>query len=169
MTLSTHAVVGATSAALFPSHPITAFIAGFLSHFILDAIPHWDYKILSAYANPDMALSKKSAMADKYFMLDLLRTGSDAFIGLSVVFLIWYPAFSAEWRILLLGAIGGMFPDFLQFVYARFPHQPMTAIQRFHNFIHADYRLDDKPVLGIFLQIVTMICVVILVKYLIKF
>lgn len=178
MTLATHAVVGGTLVALFPSHPVTAFIAGFMSHFILDAIPHWDYKILSAFANPDIAMSanasevgiSKRIMADKKFLLDLVRIGTDALLGLAVVFVFWYSVISAHWYIMALGAIGGMMPDFLQFVYMRFPYQPMVALQKFHTYLmHSKLRLDGRPLLGVTTQILTVIIVVVLVKYLVKF
>jgi hypothetical protein len=42
MILSTHAIVGAAIASFLPSHPTIAFVLGFGSHFVLDAIPHWD-------------------------------------------------------------------------------------------------------------------------------
>jgi hypothetical protein len=50
--LSTHAIVGAAIASFLPSHPTTAFVLGFGSHFVLDAIPHWDCPIRSASVNP---------------------------------------------------------------------------------------------------------------------
>jgi hypothetical protein len=43
MILTTHAVVGAALASFVPEHPAVAFVVGFGSHFILDAIPHVDY------------------------------------------------------------------------------------------------------------------------------
>src|SRR5260370_42631939 len=52
MILSTPAIVGAAIASFLPSHPTTAFVLGFASHFVLDAIPHWDYPIRSAAADP---------------------------------------------------------------------------------------------------------------------
>ena len=169
MTLATHAVVGGAVAALFPNHPITAFIAGFFSHFILDAIPHWDYKLLSVYANPDKLGGSERIKADKYFILDLMRIGCDAILGLLIIFILWNLVIFGDWRILILGAIGSMLPDFLQFVYARFPHQPMVALQKFHSsLMHAEYRLNDKPIIGVSTQILTIIVVVLLVKYLIS-
>jgi len=174
MTLATHAAVGGAVAALFPSHPITAFIAGFMSHFVLDAIPHWDYKILSAYANSDIAMSanadqagvSEKFQADKNFKLDLLRTGTDGLLGVILVLLIWQPSTISQLYILALGALGGVLPDFLQFVYMRFPHQPMVALQKFHSFIHAKYRLNDTPVIGILFQVLTIVAVTALVNYL---
>jgi hypothetical protein len=168
MTLATHAIVGGAVASLFPSHPITAFIAGFMSHFILDAIPHWDYKILSAYANPNIAASTQKIKVDKYFGFDLLRIGADVLLGIIITLLVWHPTGAVQLQILSLGMIGGMLPDFLQFVYARFPHQPMVLIQKFHDFMHAKNSLRNKPFLGVFTQIALIFCVILLMKYLIQ-
>ena len=78
--------------------------------------------------------------------------------------------FNIESTILSLGMIGGMLPDFLQFVYTRFPHQPMILIQKFQDFMHAEYEIDKKKVfLGIFLQAIFAAGVILLVKYLAKF
>ena len=46
MTLTTHAIVGATVATLTPN-PILGFVLGFGSHYVLDALPHWSYPIHS--------------------------------------------------------------------------------------------------------------------------
>jgi hypothetical protein len=43
--LSTHAIIGGAVASLFPSHPVFIAIAGFASHFAIDAIPRWDYPL----------------------------------------------------------------------------------------------------------------------------
>lgn len=177
MTLATHAVVGGAVASLFPSHPITAFVAGFLSHFVLDAIPHWDYKILSTYASANLARSANAAepgvsgriKADKSFIFDLFHFGTDALLGILVTLIIWHPVTVMQWEIILLGMAGGVLPDFLQFVYMRFPHQPMILIQKFHDFMHAEYELDsNKPFFGISLQVIVMACVILLVKYLVQ-
>jgi hypothetical protein len=52
MILSTHAIVGGALASLFPSHPVVIIAAGFASHFAIDAIPHWDYKLRSISVAP---------------------------------------------------------------------------------------------------------------------
>jgi len=175
MTLATHAVVGAATATLFPSHPITAFFAGFFSHFLFDAIPHWDYKIFSCYANPNVAMcvnfkgSKSSSQIkpNKLFWLDLIRIGCDAFIGVAIVLLFLQPHGRMQWLTIGVGAFGAMLPDFLQFVYMRFPHQPLIALQKFHiNLMHAKSDLNRRPFIGIISQIAVMICAIVLVKYL---
>ena len=168
MTLGTHVVVGVAVAELFPSNPMVAFFAAFASHFLLDAIPHWDYKLLSDYANPEMAKYANNLKPSKLFLFDLMRIGFDVLLGIVIVMLVWPTKSFSQFEIILLGALGGALPDFLQFVYARFPRQPMVALQKFHEFIHAEYRLDGRPIIGIVSQSFVAIVVILLAKYLIK-
>ena len=177
MTLATHAVVGAAVAELFPNHPVTAFAVGFASHFILDAIPHWDYKILSNYANPNIAMrandsglnSSSKIKLDKLFWFDILRIGLDVLIGIGILLAVGQPNDLRQLFILALGAFGAILPDFLQFVYMRFPHQPLVALQKFHiSLMHAKSDLNSRPIIGIVSQIAVMFLAIILVKYLMK-
>src|SRR3989344_5616837 len=145
MTLSAHAIVGASIASIIPSHPVLGFVTGFASHFLLDAIPHWDYFLFSRKEDNDDEMNNDMIM-NKYLILDLLRVSSDAIIGVIIVLflfgisdrhLIWAP---------LLGMIGGMAPDALQFVYFKWRHEPMISLQRFHLWIHSKKRLDNRPI-----------------------
>ena len=81
MILTTHAIVGAALASFLPSHPIAAFVAGFASHFALDAIPHVDYPIKSRSVNPRVG----APMAfDRALLRDAVTIGSDGlFVGMS--------------------------------------------------------------------------------------
>lgn len=162
MTLATHAVVGAVVAQLFPNHPVVAFTAGFCSHFLFDAIPHWDYEILSDYSNPDIAMAhnaqsngaSRAIRMDRAFIKDLMRTGTDVLIGLAIVAVFLYVGFLFNPIVAFIGAISAIFPDFLQLVYNRLPYQPLTALQKFHQKIHAESRpFKDKHVHGIAVQI----------------
>lgn len=168
MTLATHAIVGAATAQLFPNHPIIAFFAGFFSHFVLDAIPHWDYKILSAYANPDLAMAQNEAIPgssrwigmDVHFYKDLFRTGLDTTIGLAVVAILLYAGFFFSPLIVCIGALAAILPDFLQLVYNRLPYQPLTLLQWFHHTIHAESRpFSENALLGIITQIAVVFIV----------
>lgn len=51
------------------------------------------------------------------------------------------------------GACAGILPDALQFAYMRFPHQPLTSIQQFHEWIHTTRRMPKQPGLGIISQV----------------
>ena len=79
MILSTHAIVRAAIASFVPSHPTTAFVLGFASHFVLDAIPHWDYPISSASVNPKIGAP---LTFDRALLRDLVVIGSDGLLGI---------------------------------------------------------------------------------------
>jgi hypothetical protein len=136
MILCSHAVVGAALASLMPSRPLTAFVVGFASHFALDAIPHADYPIRSRSVDPNVGAPM---VLDKALLWDALAIGSDGLFGImAAVFLFGSPV--ALWAV-LLGAIGAMLPDPLQFVYTRFPHEPLRTLQRFHRWAHTDRQI----------------------------
>jgi hypothetical protein len=137
MILTTHAVVGAALASFLPSHPVAAFAVGFASHFVLDAIPHVDYPIKSGSINPGIGAPMT---LDRELLQDALTIGSDALFGI-VAALVLFSSSTNFWAI-LMGAVGAMFPDPLQFVYTRFPHEPLRTLQRFHRWAHSKGRPD---------------------------
>src|SRR5215813_5502703 len=79
MILSTHAIVGAAIASFLPSHPTAAFVLGFASHFVLDAIPHWDYPIRSAAVDPKIGAPMT---CDRALLRDAIVIGSDGLLGI---------------------------------------------------------------------------------------
>src|SRR5438270_8986664 len=105
MILSTHAIVGAAIASFLPSHPTTAFVLGFGSHFVLDAIPHWDYPISSASVNPKIGAP---VTFDRALLRDLVVIGSDGLLGILGALLL-FASSEGLWSI-LLGAFGAMLP-----------------------------------------------------------
>src|SRR3989344_4872604 len=155
MTLGTHAIVGAAVASFIPTHPALGFIAGFLSHFLIDAIPHRDYAIRSAFVDPSLA---GKAKFDKALVLDAVTIGADAAFGVFLSLLFF--AVSGNWWAILAGAIGGILPDPLQFAYSRFPHEPLSTLQRFHRWIHTSHRLKSHLYIGVFSQAVFVVAVV---------
>jgi hypothetical protein len=161
MILTTHAITGAALASLTPNEPLVGFSVGFLSHFLLDTIPHWDYYYTFASLKKD----KNNPMNDdmlinKDFVKDILKVGLDATVGLLLAYLIF--GFYMKYSILIIscGAIGAMMPDGLTFIHMKWRHEPLTSLQRFHNWVHSKIILNDKPVIGILSQII-LICIVV--------
>jgi len=138
MILTTHAVVGAALASFVPSHPAVAFVLGFGSHFILDAIPHVDYPIGSRSVNPKFG----APMAfDRALLQDVVTIGSDGLFGL-VAALFLFSSATNFWAI-LMGAVGAILPDPLQFAFTRLPHEPLRTLQRFHLWAHSKKTIDS--------------------------
>jgi hypothetical protein len=137
MILSTHAVVGAAIASLFPSHPVFVAVAAFASHFAIDAIPHWDYPLRAIRLKP--GANNRRRPADQKLFLDLALIGFDACAGLLIA--IWLFATPATIGVIVLGGLAGMTPDPLRVVHSVFPKQPLTTLQRFHRWAHTKRRL----------------------------
>jgi len=152
LTLTTHAVVGAAIAGLTPKYPMLGICLAFASHFLLDAIPHWDYPLRSSSLRPQIAAPMKY---DRALIADMLTIGSDAALGIALVLILFTKQHS--YSLLFCGACAGILPDGLQFAYMRFPHKPLVYIQQFHEWIHSPYEMHNRPMLGICSQLVFLV------------
>jgi hypothetical protein len=139
MILANHAIAGAALASLTPSEPLIGFSVGFLSHFVLDAIPHWDYcRNLGSFKKDANNPMNDDIIINKTFVKDFLIISADGIIGLLISFLIFCFYLKVSVFAVLCGAIGAMTPDALQFVYMKWRHEPLVSLERFHLWIHAD-------------------------------
>jgi hypothetical protein len=151
MLLTTHAAVGVTAAALFPHQPALGFAAAFVSHFVLDAIPHSDYRILSIRRNSQDPLDEDMVFGRAFF-LDMLRIGSDCCIGIIIAVSLGVGAYGLSITAALIGAIGGIAPDALQFVYWKLRIEPLTSLQRLHVAIQRWHTHSIRPLIGFPIQ-----------------
>jgi hypothetical protein len=163
MTLTTHGVVGAALAStLAPHSPSAALLVAFGSHFLLDALPHWDYPLRSATKDPANELNNDLVLG-RAFLFDLVKIGLDFCLGLALGLVIAGSLTNYFWPV--AGALAAMLPDFLQFVYFKWRRWPLTALQRFHLWIHTCHRLTGRPFLGIVSQLLLILAVWFLVDY----
>jgi len=158
MLLCTHALVGAAIGAYFASNPALGVTLAFGSHFVLDAIPHWDYPIRSASLTPQV---EAPIRLDKPLALDLLTFGADALFGM-VVGMMLFGSVENRWAV-LLSAIAAMLPDPLQIVPNKYAHEPLQTLQRFHRKIHSKLSIAALP-FGITSQLILAIVTVCLSK-----
>lgn len=152
MTLTAHAIVGAAVASALPQEPLLAFALACGSHFLVDAIPHYDYQVRSPSIHPLIA-SKMTY--DLTLFLDLCAIGLDALLGLVISVLLFGLS-----PVVLLGIAGGMLPDFLQFVWMRLKVEPFSSLQRFHQWIHSKNHLLGRPIFGFISQVLFLAAVV---------
>lgn len=154
MILSVHTVSGAATALILRRYPVLALIASFLSHFLLDSVPHWHYKIFSIESDTASPFGEKMSFGSA-FLKDIFRTGIDFGIGLAVSLAVSAYFFPGNFWLTIFGALAGALPDALQVAYYRFPDfKPLYYFQKFNEGAHAKTNLDDRPVLGILQQIV---------------
>lgn len=153
MTLSTHIVIAAAVTKPFLyANPILGFLAGLASHYLSDAIPHWDYSLRSLSADTPAEKRKFSSKTD--FLFDVKKMAFDAMLGCAVVLLIMRPSSFSEYFALSLAVIGGTLPDFLQGLYYTRKMEFLEPLQKFHDRIHTKIKLGPYPLLGIPLQLI---------------
>src|SRR3989344_7139838 len=144
MILTSHAIIGVAAASAFPSHPVLAFSAALASHYIMDAIPHWEYDLLSSKKDLKNPLNNDIAVG-KDFIYDLGKVFADMLIGIIASFVIFYfLGLSGSILILDVGIVGGIIPDILQFVYFRFRREPFKSLYLFHYWIHSRNKKLEK-------------------------
>lgn len=167
MILATHAITGAAFAAVMPDRPILAFTTGVMSHFLLDAIPHWDYELRSKREDASNPLNN-DMIINREFWFDLIKLGADTFVGIGLGWLFFHQFFTNYGSLGLLtfaaGVIGGLLPDALQFAYFKFRSPALTALQRFHYSIHADHARKLKPLVGVVTQALIVVAIILVVK-----
>ena len=158
MILVTHGIIGAAVGRLFPGAPLVAFLAGFVSHFLTDAIPHWHYQLFSMRKDPANPLNNDMKFGWK-FLMDLVSIGTDCLAGILLPILLFqgWSGFSDPAPAILWGAIGAVLPDLLQFVYMKWRQGPFSPLQRFHLWIHSKIDIDRRHLVGIGSQVVIII------------
>lgn len=154
MILATHGIVGGAIGYLLPKNPILAFFLSFISHFVIDAVPHWHYPVFSAKINKENPL-ENDMLLNKWFVVDMFDIGLDLLGGLIIAVFIFHQKLSFDMALvsILSGAIGGVFPDPLQFLYWKLPNKPLMYLQEFHIWIHSETYMDDRHIMGITTQI----------------
>ncbi|MCX6813598.1 MAG: hypothetical protein NTV77_03965 [Candidatus Azambacteria bacterium] len=164
MILTTHAIVGAAAGRVF-SNPYVAFAAGFASHFIIDAIPHWEYDLKSRVENKENPL-KEDITLNKKFIGDLARIGLDFAFGVFASIFIFRngSGFIGAPASLLAGVAGGVFPDFLQFLYFKIRREPFILAQKLHIYVHKGGKKIPALPYGVVSQIILIIAAVIISK-----
>lgn len=168
MILATHAIAGAALVTAMPNRPIFAFAVGATSHFLLDAIPHWDYELRSSRKDENNPLNNDIVIS-REFWFDLIKLGTDALVGLGLSWFFFHSFFIGHGSLGLLtfaaGVTGGLLPDALQFAYFKIRSPWLTALQRFHQWIHADHARKLKPMIGIISQTLIVTVIVLVVKF----
>ena len=141
MILTPHAIVGASLTNIFANNPAFGFSMAFFSHYVLDVLPHTDYNI-SNFLNSETKTVKSifkntgAALHFLFIIIDFL---------LAVLFcVLLFVRDEKSLIITFLGVIGGILPDFFQFLYYKYKRYPWISFQKIHDKIHHILVKDDN-------------------------
>ncbi|MFW5853123.1 MAG: hypothetical protein ACOCU8_00600 [Patescibacteria group bacterium] len=154
MIWTSHAVAGGVTAAVLSPWPPLAIAGALASHFVLDAIPHWDYKLKSLQVNQESEEVGLKFKFDKWFFYDCLKMAIDFSVGLILVWFFVASGHNSLWLI-MIGAVLAVVPDWLFFIYSLWPNRFLKIFVRFHHFCHFLIKTENiflaKPVFQTFL------------------
>ncbi len=135
MTLTTHATLGAVIGRA-TGNPVLAFIFGFISHFLIDMIPHGDTGLADNYKIKKVR--RKQALA--YVMVD-------AVVAIMFVLILANVKDIVSVRNFTWGIVGSVLPDLIVGVYELTKTKYLHWFNKMHFFFHDFFikRKGDVP------------------------
>ena len=135
MTLTTHATLGAVIGRA-TGNPALAFVFGFISHFLIDMIPHGD-----------------TGLADNFRVRHYHRKRAVAYVAVDAVFALFFVLLLANtrdidsMRTFSWGIVGGVLPDLLVGLYDLTKSPMLRWFNKMHFFFHDFFvkRKGDVP------------------------
>ncbi|MFA6255016.1 MAG: hypothetical protein WC675_03205 [Patescibacteria group bacterium] len=147
MFLTVHATLG-TIIGEYTGNIGLAFAAGFVSHFILDMIPHGDQDLMtrekSNLAKQDLVLTAKIASADGLVMI----------IFLAILY--WQHIIPLTLPV-LAGIIGSIAPDFINGFYLLTKHPWLKKYSYYHFALHDFIKIRLSITTGFICQLLIVI------------
>lgn len=160
MVLSPHSILGAiiaTEVSRSTNQAVLGIILAFFSHFLLDAIPHWDYLISSLKKVSFFPLGKLIKTTE--FWRDVLFVALDLIICFSIIAVFWKQ--SQYFIVAINGAFAAILPDLFQFLYWFFPSSfLLQKFKKFHHQFHASKKPKNK-LLGILWQVTFTVLIIV--------
>jgi len=138
MILASHILVGAAVATSFVN-PISGVFFAFLSHFVLDRIPHWEYSV-----DP---LKQIKTRGVRYCLPILRRVFLDFALGYALLTLaIALATQRIAWDTALFGGFSGILPDgmtFLLFLW-RGKKGVISTVLKLHYILHVNMHFSKE-------------------------
>ncbi len=155
MYLTIHAAAGALIGS-YINQPIISFIVGFISHFFLDMLPHYDTHLPRGIKGKELRIQLKKLYLRKiiglvYFDICLTVIFAAAVFTNNIHFLN---------QSIIWGIIGSILPDIIQAFSYFFQKNPiLKKFNEFHRFIHYSPENNISWMLGHSTQIITLIII----------
>lgn len=168
MILTPHAIVGASLANMFPNDPVLGFSLAFISHYVLDLVPHIDYDADNFLNKLDKNTGTlKTIVKSTGSALHFLFIFSDFIFGLFLCIL-FFARDEKSAMITLIGIAGGVLPDFFQFLYFKYKKQPWIFFKKIHDKLHNIIEVKNEKFWGISFQFVLPVFVLLAYYLLLK-
>lgn len=137
MILAIHLLTGAAIVLKIKFLPLALLLA-FLSHYLLDSLPHWEYSIENI---------KERKWKNSF--REFLKIALDLSLGVFLVFL-----FSEKFSLALLGGLTATLADSFTFLSLIFSHRLLEIGEVFHQKFHFPKNKKISPLWGILAQII---------------
>ena len=167
MILTSHIIAASAIVAPLALKPLTIFnlaaifFISVASHYLLDLIPHWDYK-LSLWDFKEKG--EKAILSKKNIIRDSVKIFIDFALGIIVGFWIIGLSVGSE-GFFMLGFIvfASCLPDILQVSYIFWKKFPLVQLQKLHSIFHAKLKLNNQPIKGIAIQAIVLILIILFI------
>jgi len=167
MILASHIIAVSAIVAPLALKPLTIFnlaaifFISVASHYLLDLIPHWDYK-LSLWDFKEKG--EKAILSKKNIIRDSVKIFIDFALGIIVGFwIIGLPVGFEGFFMIGLIIFASCLPDILQVSYIFWKKFPLIQLQKLHSIFHAKLKLNNQPVKGIAIQAIVLILIILFV------
>ncbi len=156
MILASHIIVSGLLGATTQNYFLAA-VFGFVSHYILDAIPHWDF-YLSPEFNVKAEAEDGKFIKEKFFWKEVSKIVIDILIGLGLLFILLKNLNYINITAVSISVFFGILPDPLQLFYLmtkwRFIKWNFDFQEFAHYSIHS--KIDQKFWSGIIIQTIAV-------------
>ncbi len=174
MIISSHIIAASAVVAPLLSRPLNftnaalIFFASLLSHFALDALPHWDYKMLSFPKESGLVRRSLDEGGERLFVFkknfltkDLLKNLLDGATGLAgAILIIGFPKNFSGFILFGLIVFGAILPDILEALFVIKKWRVLEPLHKFHLAIHGKRIFQNRPFWGVISQILMITLIV---------
>ena len=169
MTLTTHILVAGAAAEIILAPlgasgakwgPLAAFFLGWASHYFLDLVPHWSYRMPSV-EKTDSAGRQIFSDDKKQVVKDVSKAAADLILGTIVLFLLTKPEFTFDSIIFWLAVVSGsVLPDALQGVDLVYKGFPFAQLKKFGGLLHFDKKGEPHDLAPTILSVGSQVLIV---------
>jgi hypothetical protein len=129
-----HFFTGASLASTLSSNPTSSFLIGFLSHHLLDYLPHFDTNLFKEKGENIKTWPKEAWFLVIFEFFDFL-----------VLYLLFFYNHKNLWLNSFFGGLGGIFPDIISIFFRSF-YQTENKIVKNYLYLHTKKFHFRKPI-----------------------